>query len=291
MIEQPLSFLSGGQWLSGIIHQPDSHYHQQTTNGVLIVVGGPQTRVGSHRQFLLLARFLARQGYFVMRFDYHGMGDSEGDGGTFLNASGDINMAVDQFIKHCPSLSSISLWGLCDAASAILLFNAQHPREDVSRFILLNPWVTTEHLKAKTALRHYYLSKFTDKQFWSKLVRFELGITQALKEVIGNIKTARSKPKDILCDEETEQPNQHNYVGLMRQSLAKFSGETHIILSGDDMVAAEFNQLIADDNKWQEIINDERVSHSTIEEANHTFASQQWREIVEKITLRELSKN
>ena len=47
--------------------------------GVLIVVGGPQYRVGSHRQFTLLARRLAAQGYPTLRFDYRGMGDSGGE--------------------------------------------------------------------------------------------------------------------------------------------------------------------------------------------------------------------
>jgi len=46
--------------------------------GVLIVVGGPQYRVGSHRQFLLLSRRLAAEGHPVMRFDYRGMGDASG---------------------------------------------------------------------------------------------------------------------------------------------------------------------------------------------------------------------
>ena len=46
--------------------------------GVLIVTGGPQYRAGSHRQFVLLARFLAARGMAVLRFDYRGMGDSEG---------------------------------------------------------------------------------------------------------------------------------------------------------------------------------------------------------------------
>ncbi|KAB8057318.1 hydrolase 1, exosortase A system-associated, partial [Janthinobacterium violaceinigrum] len=44
--------------------------------GVLIVTGGPQYRVGSHRQFVLLARALAAQGVPVLRFDLRGMGDS-----------------------------------------------------------------------------------------------------------------------------------------------------------------------------------------------------------------------
>ena len=47
--------------------------------GVVIVVGGAQYRVGSHRQFVGLARHLAAHGHPVLRFDFPGMGDSPGD--------------------------------------------------------------------------------------------------------------------------------------------------------------------------------------------------------------------
>src|SRR3546814_1414367 len=60
--------------LVGILHLPAA----AARRGVLIVVGGPQYRAGSHRQFLLIARRLAEQGYPVLRFDHRGIGDSDG---------------------------------------------------------------------------------------------------------------------------------------------------------------------------------------------------------------------
>jgi hypothetical protein len=59
MNEIPLVFTSQNKRLVGIIHQPEETF----TQGLLLIVGGPQTRVGSHRQFLLLARALAKRGY------------------------------------------------------------------------------------------------------------------------------------------------------------------------------------------------------------------------------------
>src|SRR5262249_52771049 len=95
-------------------------YHQATgapRRGVVIVVGGPQYRVGSHRQFVLLARALAESGIPVLRFDYRGMGDSEGEFTGFEAIDLDIAAAIDAFVARCPSLREIVLWGLCDAAS------------------------------------------------------------------------------------------------------------------------------------------------------------------------------
>jgi alpha/beta superfamily hydrolase len=77
--ERAFSFRCENSWLYGIASLPE----QASSRGVLIVVGGPQYRVGSHRQFALLARHLAEHGVPVMRFDYRGMGDSVGDIRTF----------------------------------------------------------------------------------------------------------------------------------------------------------------------------------------------------------------
>jgi len=56
--ERALRFRCQSEWLYGILHLPQ----QPVARGVLIVVGGPQYRVGSHRQFVLLARYLAERG-------------------------------------------------------------------------------------------------------------------------------------------------------------------------------------------------------------------------------------
>jgi len=78
--EQVVVYECQGQRCVGLVHAPGA-----ASIGVVIVVGGPQYRVGSHRQFLLLARSLAADGVPVLRFDYRGMGDSEGDIRDFEN--------------------------------------------------------------------------------------------------------------------------------------------------------------------------------------------------------------
>jgi hypothetical protein len=46
---------------------------------VVIIVVGPQYRAGLHRQFVSLARTLSTAGFLVLRYDYRGMGDSDGE--------------------------------------------------------------------------------------------------------------------------------------------------------------------------------------------------------------------
>ena len=72
--EHAIAFDCVEEQLLGVVSLPA----QASDIGVLVIVGGPQYRVGSHRQFVLLARYLAASGYPVLRFDVRGMGDSSG---------------------------------------------------------------------------------------------------------------------------------------------------------------------------------------------------------------------
>ena len=91
--EEPLCIESQGERLIGVLHRPQTPAGH-LTRGVVIVVGGPQYRIGSHRQFVLLARSLAALGTPVLRFDLAGMGDSGGKFAGFERSATDIRAAA-----------------------------------------------------------------------------------------------------------------------------------------------------------------------------------------------------
>ena len=138
--EEALRFTCLGDALLGIMTRPDV----PATSGFIVVVGGPQYRVGSHRQFVLLSRRLAAAGYAVLRFDYRGMGDSSGQRRPFDSVSDDIAAAINALQTQQPSVHHITLWGLCDGASAALLYCQQTADPRVHSLCLLNPWVRSE---------------------------------------------------------------------------------------------------------------------------------------------------
>lgn len=134
---QPVVIECEGSELIGIIEHPSD----ARKLGVLIVTGGPQYRIGSHRQFVNIARKLAERGTPVMRFDYRGMGDSGGEQIRFDQCSADLRAAIDSFVRNT-KIRHVALWGLCDAASACMIYGPQDAR--VAAIILLNPWVRTD---------------------------------------------------------------------------------------------------------------------------------------------------
>jgi alpha/beta superfamily hydrolase len=72
MAERVILFPCAGETLIGILAMPEV----SRDVGVIILVGGPQYRVGGHRQNVQLARRLSEAGYVTLRFDYRGTGDS-----------------------------------------------------------------------------------------------------------------------------------------------------------------------------------------------------------------------
>src|SRR5690606_34940732 len=111
--ESALAFDCGGSRLYGILTRPAALAAAEITQALVLVVGGPQYRAGSHRQFTLIARGLAAQGIAVLRFDYRGMGDSEGEPRDFEAVGDDLRAAVDCLYAQLPALRGLTLWGLC----------------------------------------------------------------------------------------------------------------------------------------------------------------------------------
>ena len=59
--------------------------------GLLLVTGGSQTRIGSHRMYERLAKALADNGYPCFRFDRRGVGDSDGEDPGFRGSGPDLD--------------------------------------------------------------------------------------------------------------------------------------------------------------------------------------------------------
>lgn len=275
--EQAVVFDCGTERLVGVVHAAGAGEH-----GVLIIVGGPQYRVGSHRQFLLLARYLAAHGIPVMRFDYRGMGDAEGAHRCFDNVGEDIRAAMDSFFRLSPGLKSVSLWGLCDAASAALLYAHQDSR--VGRLILLNPWVHTEAGEARAYLRHYYIRRFFDKAWWRKLARREFKLQESMASILGFLKKSRSSSA-VENSKASSSESDLAYIDGMYQGLQQFEGPVGVILSGDDLTAAEFRDLVERSNSWKRLMRSKSIEFHHIPKANHTFSRQAWRDEVARQTL------
>ena len=274
--ETALLFDADDARLVGIVTEPASDARSKL--GVLIVVGGPQYRVGSHRQFVHLARALAARGFAAMRFDCAGMGDSTGAERPFTERDRDIGAAIDAFVATVPGIAEIAIWGLCDAASAALLYAPQDAR--VTRLVLLNPWVRSDAGLARTHLKHYYSARLADRTFWRNLFRGKVGIGRALSGVGSNLMRALkgSSGNSGVSDGEPD------FQVRMARGWKQFDGDILLICSGDDLTAREFIDHAANHRQWRGLLDQARVARCDFAEADHTFSRAEWRDRVASMT-------
>ncbi len=258
--ERPLIFSCDGAQLVGILHEPHAH---GADHGIVIVVGGPQYRVGSHRQFVLMARDRAAAGYPVLRFDYRGMGDSDGSAHNFENVDDDLRVAIDALLREAPQLRKVILWGLCDAASACFMYAQADPR--VAGMIVANPWVHTEAGAATAYIKHYYGKRFLQRSFWAKVLSGKFDVWASARDFLAKL-TRSFSGRDAA-------PKSQFFIDRMSEGLHRFERPVLVLVSENDLVAQEFRGLCASNAAWARLMSRSNMSSIDLPGADHTFSS------------------
>ncbi len=273
-LEQVLPFRCQDSALVAILTQPEAVSPRLPRNdlgfevGVLIVVGGPQYRAGSHRQFVLLARDLAAAGWPTLRFDVRGMGDSAGVQRNFEQLSEDIGAAISAMQMQFPNMSRIVLHGLCDGASAALIYLHETGDQRVAALSLTNPWVRSEAGLARAQVKHYYLQRLLQRDFWRKLAVGGVG-WPALKELRASLQKM-AVGRSLASADITAQ--QVDFRQAMALGIRSFGGPIFIATSGRDLTAQEFLDHAERDVSWQAVLASKRCRQVRFEQADHTFS-------------------
>lgn len=107
--------------------------------GVVLCSPVGQEYIRAHRALLRLAGLLADQGFDVLRFDYYGCGDSQGDfdQGSLRQWAADISTAIDELRSSGPE--QVAMVGLRLGATLALLCAAQ--RGDIAAVACWEPVV------------------------------------------------------------------------------------------------------------------------------------------------------
>lgn len=279
--EQAITFDCAQETLVGILAAPQN---ATCSTGIVVVVGGPQYRAGSHRQFVLLSRSLAAGGYPVLRFDYRGMGDSSGALRDFNGVSSDIGAAIDAMQRHLPSVKKVALWGLCDGASAALLYCDETNDARVRGLCLLNPWVRSEASLARAHVKYYYVQRLRQKEFWLKLLSGKLALA-ALQGLWSNMRLMGSIGTTTVVGRELAFQQQ------MARAWRDFDGSIQLLLSDEDYTAKEFLEFSKLDPAWVGLLSDGKVAKHDISGADHTFSDSASRSKAEELTVEWLQKH
>lgn len=197
---KPVTFMNpSGHRLFGMYHLPE---HSTKETAVVILNPGLKSRVAPHRLYVKMAARFCELGYPVLRFDPHGVGDSEGVIEQNLAADfygtvqvgrfvADTRSAMDWMEKEC-SISRFVLAGLCGGAITGLLAGAVDKRVDAlialgipvfleSADIDQARYMTTGQL---TELRRSYLEKLRDIRSWLRLLTMQSDYRLIFRSVV-----------------------------------------------------------------------------------------------------------
>jgi len=189
-IERPLQFGSEAA-LFGIVTEP--RRGEIRRRAVILLNAGASYHIGANRMYVSLARRLARRGYFVLRMDLAGLGDSETRPGRPDNevfppaALDDIRAAMD-LVRTRYGVLDITLAGLCSGAYHTL--RAAAAGLPVTRILMVNPqnffWkegMKLEDLQLAEVVRNpgVYRARVLSRTAWGRLLSGQVNVWRIVR--------------------------------------------------------------------------------------------------------------
>ena len=298
----PITFRNrDGLRLFGILHQPA--VPREGAETVLILSPGVKMRVAPHRLYVKLAERFVAMGHPVLRFDFHGLGDSEGAAPETLLADfygatqlgryvGDTIAAMDWMQRTYGTQRFIAA-GLCGGALTGLLTAAKDHRIvalcGISIPVILDgsDRDAARHMTAAqiTATRTGYLSKlrFAEWRSWVRLLTFRSDfrmIARALFTPIqARIRRSKSTPPTPESAPAAMQPDNtnplfapafHSMVSTSRPVLLVFAESDRLFWEFEEKFLQRHGSSLEPHAAWYRV-------HMT-PQANHIFSSSQWQE-------------
>ncbi|MEW8431986.1 MAG: hypothetical protein G8D61_19860 [gamma proteobacterium symbiont of Ctena orbiculata] len=286
-----------GELLFVITHVPNQV--EQKDAVILLLSPGVKMRVAPHRLYNKMADEFVNQGYVVARFDFSGLGDSEGEieedlladfyntvqFGRYVNDTVDaMDWAERKYKKN-----RFILAGLCGGAITGLL--AGQVDERVEALLSLNiPVILDGSNQDKTKyltegqldrLKKNYLKRLFDLKSWLRLLTFKSDYKLLFKSLIRkNKKRDSEKQQDNAVDSNVNplfEPAFMDWIDRSKKML--------LIFSGSDRLTWEYNEKFATPNKDKlDAINGGFEVH-VVDEANHIFSYKSWYEEMMKLSL------
>jgi exosortase A-associated hydrolase 1 len=206
--------------------------------GLVMVMGGTQSRIGSHRMYERLARSLAAGGISCLRFDRRGVGDSSGEDPGFEDSRPDLAAAIALLRRRCPRLERVYGFGLCDGATSLCLFGAT---AGLDGLVLANPWLVEAEAgePPAAAVRYHYRQRLFSREGWKKIITLQVD----LRKVVGGLsRIMRPQPVSSLAARTA--------ASLSHQPLPcaaiLCAGDATAIAANSEIKSSLFNGLIAD---------------------------------------------
>ncbi|HEY8549114.1 MAG TPA: alpha/beta hydrolase [Vicinamibacterales bacterium] len=202
-----------GLTLVGIVHEPAPA--KRSDVAVILLSPGVKNRVAPHRLYNKIAERCVAMGYWVLRFDFSGLGDSEGFIGeryladlyrsVGLGRYVDDTWAAMDWMRQTYPVKRFIIGGLCGGAITGVL--AAPRRADVAGILALGLPVAldgrnVDRYRTITAgqlnqLRAGYLRKLRDPRSWLRLISLRTDWRLLWRSLTAGLSRRRKRPSDV----------------------------------------------------------------------------------------------
>ena len=289
MIEsQPVVFCNReGSRLFGMYHAPS----ESRTRDVAVVLLSPgvKARIAPHRLYVRMANDLAERGWPVFRFDFFGLGDSEGELYEKTHSEIHAKIQIGQYVADAQSAmdwleseqvgrGGFVLAGLCGGAITGLLASTDERVKGLLAFgipvMLDDPSVNAREFISTgqlNRLRRGYLKRIRDPHAWLRLLSFR----SDYRSLIRSLFRRRKSKSNGQGDNPAVSNRNPLFAPAMLQMLEK-GIPACCIFGGNDRLYFEFNEQFLGlmGEKLSPI--SENLTVYSIDGSNHIFAWREW---------------
>lgn len=296
----PVTFENkAGHRLFGMVHRPSVPCASGAA--VILLSPGVKMRVAPHRLYLDMAERFVSLGYPVLRFDFYGLGDSEGDVEEEYLADlygavqvgryiGDTIAAMD-WMQRTYGINKFIASGLCGGAITGLLAAVKDRRIigllglaipvilDGSR-IDFNKYMTEAQLNMT---RDGYLRKLADPGAWRSWVRlltfqsdYKTIARSFFKPLLSKLRQATPAGPVVVQSDPTDNTNPY-FAPAFRQMVST-SRPIYLIFAEMDRLYWEFDKKFVERNR--QMLDSYAALYGThvTKSANHIFSFPEWRD-------------
>lgn len=291
--QTPVTFTNRkGLRLFGILHAPIDG--PSTGLALVLLSPGVKMRVGPQRLYLDVADLFVRMGIPVLRFDFHGLGDSEGtlteellrDLYNHIEVGRFVDDTVDamDWMQRTHGVSRFILSGLCGGAITGLLAGERDRRVAGLLALAITPLLASRSADPSrymtsgqaAEIRSTYLSKLASPRAWLRLLSFRSDFRLLWRSVRSGIRPPVPAPA-----QREAQATDDNASPLFPPAFFHMAASRRpmlLVFGASDRLHFEFEEkFVARHRERLAALPDAYTLH-TIPHANHVLSFREWQQ-------------
>lgn len=253
--------------LVGVITEPDSPTRETHRLGIIILNAGLLHRVGPNRLHVKLARKMANTGYFVLRFDFSGIGDSSprDDSLPFEKSSVTETMDAMNYLSSSRDIRRFVLTGICSGANVAFKTACRDPRVvgaiGVNGSYLDGQLLDKLSSYVERSMRgRYYHSRILDSRSWWRLINGKSDLKSIIRYLTVKVRRRLSRSANL--------PGEANPL-LEWRSLIERQVNLLLIYSEGSTALDTYRLLLA--NHFKRISSFGKLQVEIVEQTDHVF--------------------